>query len=67
MVHVKAEMQWSTGVHCGQVSAEPSARYWPLWQRVHCESLALVQVTGLTQPGTGVQRGHVVPEPALLT
>jgi hypothetical protein len=68
-VQVSADVQWATGVHevqavCGAVL---SAQY-PDAHCVHCDVVALRQVNGLRQWGTGVHIGHVsgvVAEPSL--
>ena len=52
-------------VHVAHVSAVPLTRYLPAAQTVHCESLAVVHVTGEAQPATGVHAPHTVSETAV--
>jgi hypothetical protein len=49
-----------------QESATPSWRKEPLAQAVHCELLALVQVSCVRQPAISVQAGHMEASPRLV-
>ena len=50
LVQEMFETQFATGVHSGHVSCTPSCRYLPGAHCAHCAVVALVHVSGDTQP-----------------
>ena len=61
VVHVSVDVQWVTGVQETHVSATPLDRYEVDVHAVHCESEALLQVIGDTQPLIDVHCVQIEP------
>jgi hypothetical protein len=69
-VHVVCPTQFATGAHAGQMLPPSSvaARYLPLWQALHTESVAFVHCwmgSGSTQPATAEQGTQAEAGPLL--